>query len=79
VAYFVRLADGGLDELTLVPFRSRQLSLRRATSTDAHWLLDTLNRECRPFGAQLTPAPMAVCAWRRRLRSPVSRRERDWS
>ena len=54
VAYFVRLADGGLDELTLVPFRSRQLSLRRATSTDAHWLLDTLNRECRPFGAQLT-------------------------
>lgn len=52
-AYFVRLDDGRLEELTLVPFQSRQLSLRRASAADTRWLLDTLNRECRPFGPQL--------------------------
>jgi poly-gamma-glutamate synthesis protein (capsule biosynthesis protein) len=56
VAYFVRLVDGRLGELTLVPFRSRQLSLRRASAADVQWLLYTLNRECGPFGAQLKPA-----------------------
>jgi poly-gamma-glutamate synthesis protein (capsule biosynthesis protein) len=54
VAYFVGLADGRLRELALVPFQSRQLRLRRASPADAVWLLDTLNRECRPFGARLT-------------------------
>lgn len=53
VAYFVRLAGGRLEDLKLVPFQSRQLSLRRASAADARWLLDTLNRECRPLGAQL--------------------------
>jgi len=55
-AYFVRLVEGRLRELTLVPFRSRRLSLRRAAAADAQWLLDTLNRECRPFGARLALA-----------------------
>ena len=54
VAYFVRLDGGRLDELTLVPFRSRRLSLRHAPAADTGWLLETLNRECRPFGARLT-------------------------
>jgi poly-gamma-glutamate synthesis protein (capsule biosynthesis protein) len=53
VAYFVRLVDGRLWELTLVPFRSRQLSLRHASKADTAWLLDTLNRECRAFGVGL--------------------------
>jgi len=56
VAYFVRLVGGRLRELTLVPFRSRRLSLRRAAIDDARWLVDTLNRECRPFGARLALA-----------------------
>jgi len=55
-AYFVRLVDGALRELVLVPFRSRQLSLRRASAADSRWLLDTLNRECRPCGVELQPA-----------------------
>jgi len=53
VAYFVRLVDGRLWELSLVPFRSRRLRLMHASAADAQWLLDTLNRECRPFGARL--------------------------
>jgi poly-gamma-glutamate synthesis protein (capsule biosynthesis protein) len=53
VAYFVRLVDGRLWELSLLPFQSRRLRLRRASAADAGWLLATLNRECRPFGAEL--------------------------
>jgi len=53
VAYFVRLVDGRLCELTLVPFQSYRLSLRRASAADTRWLLETLNRECRPFDAAL--------------------------
>jgi poly-gamma-glutamate synthesis protein (capsule biosynthesis protein) len=56
VAYFVRLVDGRLWELSLLPFQSRRLRLRRASAADAGWLLATLNRECRPFGAELRPA-----------------------
>ena len=56
VAWFAQLAAGALRELTLVPFQSQQLSLRRASAADTRWLLDTLNRECRPFGAQLALA-----------------------
>jgi poly-gamma-glutamate synthesis protein (capsule biosynthesis protein) len=56
VGYFVRLVDGRLRELTLVPFRSRRLSLRRASAADTRWLLDTLNRECHPFGLTLALA-----------------------
>jgi len=56
VAYFVHLVDGRLQGLTLVPFKSRQLSLRRASAADTRWLLDTLNRECRPFGLELATA-----------------------
>jgi poly-gamma-glutamate synthesis protein (capsule biosynthesis protein) len=53
VAYFARLVDGRLWELSLLPFQSRRLSLRRASAADAGWLLATLNRECRPLGAEL--------------------------
>jgi poly-gamma-glutamate capsule biosynthesis protein CapA/YwtB (metallophosphatase superfamily) len=56
VAYLVTLVDGRLAELALTPFRSRRLSLQRAAAPDARWLLETLNRECRPFGVQLTLA-----------------------
>ena len=56
LAYFVRLVDGRLRELKLVPFQSRRLTLRRASSGDTHWLLDRLNRECRPFGLRLAAA-----------------------
>ena len=56
VACFVRLVDGRLGELTLVPFRSHRLRLQRAPAADAQWLLETLNRECRPFGARLALA-----------------------
>jgi poly-gamma-glutamate synthesis protein (capsule biosynthesis protein) len=56
VAYFARLVDGRLWELALVPFRSRRLSLQRAPAADTRWLLETLNRECRPFGTRLTLA-----------------------
>ena len=56
VAYFVRLAEGRLRELTLVPFQSRRLSLRRASATDTRWLLETLNRECRSFDVELALA-----------------------
>ncbi len=53
VAYFVQLAAGKLQRLTLAPFESERLSLRRAKPADVSWLLETLNRECRPFGIEL--------------------------
>jgi poly-gamma-glutamate capsule biosynthesis protein CapA/YwtB (metallophosphatase superfamily) len=53
VAYFVRLVDGRLRELTLVPFQSHRLSLRRASAAGTRWLFETLNRECRPFNVAL--------------------------
>jgi poly-gamma-glutamate synthesis protein (capsule biosynthesis protein) len=53
VAYFVELAAGRLQQLTLLPFTSQRFSLRRALSEDLSWLHDTLNRECRPFDVQL--------------------------
>jgi poly-gamma-glutamate capsule biosynthesis protein CapA/YwtB (metallophosphatase superfamily) len=56
VAYFVRLIDGRLQELTLVPFQSQRLSLRHASLADARWLLETLNRECSMFGIELALA-----------------------
>ena len=56
VAYFVTLVDGALAELALMPFRSRRLRLEGAAAADARWLLETMNRECRPFGVRLTLA-----------------------
>jgi len=53
VAYFVELAGGALQRLTLMPFQAQRFSLRRASPQDVSWLLDTLNRECRPFGVRL--------------------------
>jgi len=62
VAYFVRLVGGRLQELTLVPFQSRRLSLRRASADDTRWLLETLNRESRPFDLKLaTAADGSLC------------------
>jgi poly-gamma-glutamate synthesis protein (capsule biosynthesis protein) len=55
LAYFVRLRDGRLQALNLLPFQSRRLRLRRASEADTHWLLGTLNRECWPFGVGLVP------------------------
>lgn len=56
VAWFAQLEAGRLRGLALVPFQSRQLSLRRASAQDTGWLLQILNRECRPFGVQLAAA-----------------------
>jgi poly-gamma-glutamate synthesis protein (capsule biosynthesis protein) len=56
VAYFVRLREGRLSALTLVPFQSRRLALRRASTADTRWLLDTLNRESHPFDVALNLA-----------------------
>ncbi len=39
-----------------MPVESSRLSLRRAPGEVARWLLDTLNREGRPFGTRLALA-----------------------
>ena len=60
VAYFVKLAAGKLQQLTLMPFRPERFSLRHAGMEDVSWLLETLNRECRPFGVQLAQVDGAL-------------------
>jgi poly-gamma-glutamate synthesis protein (capsule biosynthesis protein) len=53
----VRLApDGSFRGLELVPFRSRQLRLERATPRDVDWLAEHLDRESRRFGVRLERA-----------------------
>jgi poly-gamma-glutamate synthesis protein (capsule biosynthesis protein) len=60
VAYFVQIAGGRLQRLTLMPFRPERFSLRRAGPADVAWLHETLNRECRPFDVQLALADGAL-------------------
>jgi poly-gamma-glutamate synthesis protein (capsule biosynthesis protein) len=55
--YLVELSDdakASLLSMAICPFNIRQFRLRRAKWTDANWLCDTLNRERRSPGWQLS-------------------------
>jgi len=56
--YFTTLdaAQGALVELRLAPTQMRQFRLHRASSTDARWLCQMLNREGEAFGAKVSLA-----------------------
>lgn len=43
--------SGELTELEMVPLQIRNFRLRRPDASDARWLCDTLDRECRRVGA----------------------------
>ncbi|MFI8962977.1 CapA family protein [Streptomyces sp. NPDC053493] len=60
----VRTEDGALEEVRLVPLRSRRLRLERAPEPDVRWLRDVLDRISRPFGMRiaLTASPEAASA-----------------
>ncbi len=53
--YFPRLklADGRLERLTLVPRQLRRFRLNRVTHQDAQWLCHRLNREGERFGTRV--------------------------
>ena len=53
LGYFATFApqSGELTDLVMVPFESRRLRLRRASTRDADWLRRTLDRECGRLGA----------------------------
>jgi poly-gamma-glutamate capsule biosynthesis protein CapA/YwtB (metallophosphatase superfamily) len=57
--YLARIsrATGDLVELTLVPFQIRQFRLKRASTGDAQWLRDTLDRESRDTGTRIAMRP----------------------
>ncbi|HEX6151820.1 CapA family protein, partial [Nocardioides sp.] len=58
--YFARLdPTGGLDQLLMVPLRSRQMRLRLATEQDARWLHRALRKAGRRFGSRVDLAPDA--------------------
>ena len=49
----IRVADGGLERLTMVPLQIRKMRLNRATPQDAAWLRDVLIREGGKFGTHV--------------------------
>ncbi|WP_163560547.1 CapA family protein [Halomonas sp. NO4] len=49
----VRLADGALAGLTLLPFRLCRFRLERASPAEAKWLAERLSREGEPLGTRL--------------------------
>jgi len=49
----VDATSGELVELAMVPLLVRQFRLSRPGAADAEWLCDTLDRECRRFGARV--------------------------
>ncbi len=53
----VRVANGELVRLRMVPLQIRRFRLRRASSRDAKWLRDTLNQASQPFGTTLELNP----------------------
>ncbi len=57
--YFVHLdpMSGDLLALDMVPLQIRCFRLNRATPEDREWLRHTLDRESRPFGAQVDHEP----------------------
>jgi poly-gamma-glutamate synthesis protein (capsule biosynthesis protein) len=58
---------GGLAALDLVPLQVRQFRLVRPSGDDADWLRQTLDRECRKFGAGVAPGPDGrfALSWKR--------------
>ncbi len=70
MGYFATFGGEGteLQELVMVPFRSRRLRLERASRRDVAWLSRTLQRECEPLGAGIEPRADGALAlrWRRR-------------
>lgn len=59
------MQSGALVELELVPLLIRHFRLERPSLSDAQWLRDTLDRECRRFGAGLDEADGRLfLAWR---------------
>ncbi len=59
LAYFpiVRRSDGSLFQFTMVPFRIHKFRLDSASSADAAWVCDTLNREGKQFGTAVRQNP----------------------
>jgi poly-gamma-glutamate synthesis protein (capsule biosynthesis protein) len=57
--YFATIdpATGTLAHLQMTPMQVRRFSVRRVGHSDALWLADTFNRECREFGARVEMAP----------------------
>ena len=53
--YFVRMdpASGKLAELRMIPMQMGKFKVNRASSADAAWLRDTLNREGKSFGVRM--------------------------
>jgi len=62
----VRLSDGMLERLDMVPFQIRKMRLNRAAPQDARWLADLLTREGENFGTRVRPGPGGTLAleWR---------------
>ncbi|HEU4515057.1 MAG TPA: CapA family protein [Nocardioidaceae bacterium] len=56
--YLVRLdtATGGLRSLTMIPFQSRRLTLRKADPADVEWLARTLDEASRRYGTSVVVA-----------------------
>lgn len=50
-------ASGDLAQLRLVPLHMRRLRLERASTADAEWLAQTLDRESAPFGVRVRRQP----------------------
>lgn len=46
----LRMSDGALVQLAMVPLQIRNFRLNRASRADAEWLANMLNREGAPFG-----------------------------
>ena len=49
----IRIDNGTLVSLDMVPLQIRNLRLNRASCSDAGWLASTLDREGRPFGTRI--------------------------
>ena len=49
----IRIDDGMLVDLEMVPLQIRNMRLNRASRADAEWLASTLNREGKPLGTRV--------------------------
>ncbi len=59
IAYLVslRLGNGELTAVRLVPFQARRMRLANTTPQDIHWLGGVLDRVSRPFGTGVEQSP----------------------
>jgi poly-gamma-glutamate synthesis protein (capsule biosynthesis protein) len=58
----VDAASGDLTRLRVVPLHMRRLRLERASTADAEWLAQTLDRESAPFGVRVRHSDGALSA-----------------